>query len=812
MNKFSLLAFGTLFLPLFAYGQSGHATISGKVTNKQDNTPVGWATVALMKPDSTIVAGVACDDKGAYKLSAAAGDYFLTASMMGYLTKSVPVNLKPGASEMPAISLEVDNATLAAAKVTGDVKLIDMKVDKLVMNVSQSAFAHGSNALDLIKKAPGVTVDKDGNVKLNGKAVSVWIDGRPSYMDGKSLEALLRSTNGESIDKFELMEHPSAKYDAQGQGGIINIKTKKNFLSGFNGSMGLGGGGMHFSEIGETPWQQSFWANLSYRTKKTNTFFNIYEGFYNTPTKIANDLDVPATEFHQTSNTLLLDLYHNYNVKFGNDWFINDKNTLGFIIYVPGSYTTMNSKSGDSRQWAAGQQTRETHSIIKNGPDRSVQHNINVNYTHTFDPQRSAEITANVDYYHNIGKNASTQVDSTVIFGEPEPVIGLKTMNTDNIYDIWSAKADYQTVVWKRYMLEAGGKWALSRTDNSGLETQTGVPDYITDFVYKEHVGALYASISGQPCKVFSFKAGLRAEYTYSFGDWKSSQTKTTRDYLDLFPTAYASWQPNEKWRVGLSYTRRINRPRYSQLNPAKVYIDSKTYILGNPALLPEYGNKLSLQTVLGQYVSWSVGYYNSLNLISQIPSYEPDGTQYLTWGNFGRQDAGIANFNLSAFPIAKWLQWTVSATAAYTNSVSDASGIARYGWFGQAYTDFTFLLPKDWKIDLDGYYCSPMVYGCYNIHSNWSSNLAVKKTLLDGRLTLTWKLEDIFRSSSTNLDIAEEALSGASTVLVQKYYSQKFLFDISWNFGKAQKPLRSRKVGGFEELSRVGGGSGAGK
>ena len=201
------------------------AEIKGIVCDKSTGEPLGWTTVALMRPDSTLAAGATCDDKGAYSLQAAPGEYIIKASLIGYKDIFRNVKIVSGRNEIEPLNMSEDTQMIAGATVTERVKLIEMKIDKLVMNVSQSAFAQGSNALDLIRKAPGVTIDKDGNVTLNGKKVQVWIDGRPSYLDGKGLEALLRSTSGSSIDKFELMEHPSAKYDAEGQGGIINIKT-----------------------------------------------------------------------------------------------------------------------------------------------------------------------------------------------------------------------------------------------------------------------------------------------------------------------------------------------------------------------------------------------------------------------------------------------------------------------------------------------------------------------------------------------------------------------------------------------------------
>lgn len=793
----------------FATRQS-MAQISGVVYEKATGEPLGWATVALMKSDSTIVTGVACDERGAYSFQAAPGSYIMNVSMLGYADHCENVTFKSGANQIQPIYLSADTEMLAGATLTEKVKLVEMKIDKLVMNVSQSAFAQGSNALDLMKKAPGVTIDKDGNVKLNGKSVSVWIDGRPSYADGKSLESLLRSTNGESIDKFEIIEHPSAKYDAEGQGGIINIKTKKNLLSGLNGSMGLGGAGMHFSEIEYTPWQESYWLNLGYRTQKTNTFFSIYEGIYNTPIRLLNTTLLPQSDFKQVGYTVLLNFYHNYNVKLGNDWFINDKNTLGFIVYVPGDYTTMNSKGSTTEQWIGDQHYMQSRSVITN-KDQGTQYTANLNYTHIFDESRSSEITANLDYYRNNGKEHNIQDDETRYDAAWETMIpSTQSMDAIKIYDIYSAKADYQSVVFQSFMLEAGAKWALSVTDNDSKEIKTGVADNIIRFGYQEHVGAGYMSMAGQISPKISAKVGLRGEYTYSMGDWISAGETTKRNYFDLFPTVYLGYTPSDDWRISASYSRRINRPNYTQLNPNKTYIDSRTYIVGNPDILPQYSGEVALVAGYGQHLSFTTAYNHSSNVVTQMPSYTTDGTQYLTWDNYGTNKMALAALSVSALPIGKVLQWTANANLIYINSASDKMNAASE-WLGtQAYTALSFVFPKNWKLDWDATYTSKMRMANYLLHPTFYSDIALKKNCLDDRMTITVSLDDIFRTRTNDIDMIDESGSGAVSNIGQKYYTQKVGVDVTWSFGKA-KQSRQRKVGDLEEMSRAGS-SGLGK
>ncbi|MGM9784416.1 MAG: TonB-dependent receptor domain-containing protein [Candidatus Cryptobacteroides sp.] len=785
------------------------STVKGTVVDAANGEPLGWATVALLDAAGNVVTGIACDEKGAYQLQAETGSYTVRVSMIGYCDSSLEVSLQPGLNTMQTIALAVDSQMLNEAKVTERVKLVEMKIDKVVMNVSQSAFSQGSNALDLIKKAPGVTIDKDGNIKLNGKTVQVWIDGRPSNVDGKSLESLLRSTNSESIERFELMEHPSAKYDAAGQGGIINIKTKKSIFQGLNGSMGLGGGAMHFSEIGQTPWQQSFWLNLNNRTKKVSTLFSIYEGFYNNPMQLINNIAYPDPTglgiYEQNSSSVMRNFYNNYNVKLGADWFVNDKNTVGAVLYIPGDKGILSTDNSLTEMKLAGSPLMNTVSEINNR-NNSIQYMANLNWTHIFDPARSSEMTANLDYFRTDGHERNLQLDTTFTAGIPAPA--QKTINSDRAYDVYSAKLDYQSVVFGKYMLEAGAKYALSITDNSSLEKATAQQDLLNDIIYKEHIGALYTTFAGQLSPQLSFKLGLRGEYTHSAGDWISAGDKTQRSYFDLFPTVFLGWNPNEKLMLMASYSRRIQRPYYSQLNPTKTYIDARTYTVGNPDIQPMYSSDFALTANYRQHYSLSLGFDASNNSITQVPSIEPEtGVSLLMWDNYGRNLMAYAAASVSALPVTKWMQWTLNLTGVYINSTNMKTEESRKSLSCNVYTALSFVLPKDWKIDMDGYWRAPMVVDTYRVHSGWGSNIAIKKNLLGDRMTLAIKLDDIFRSYEQNIDMIIDGAEGTSATILQKYYNQKLVFDLTWNFGTAHK-TRQRKVGVLDEMSRAGSGS----
>ena len=212
------------------------SAIRGIVIDKETRSPLSYATLAIRDSSNSVITAATAGADGTFLLEGISyGSYRLVSTFIGYKEQSRNIDITSPQTDVGFIEMEEDVQTLQTAVITARVPVIEQKIDKIVMNVAEAVSTEGSNVLEVLRKAPGVTIDMDGNVKLNGQAVSIWIDGRPSYLNGLELEALLRSTDGTTIDKIELMAHPSARYDAEGSGGIINIKMKKNLLKGFSG-------------------------------------------------------------------------------------------------------------------------------------------------------------------------------------------------------------------------------------------------------------------------------------------------------------------------------------------------------------------------------------------------------------------------------------------------------------------------------------------------------------------------------------------------------------------------------------------------
>lgn len=808
-------------------------TIQGRVLDGSRNEPLPFATIAVLSADSTVVAGTVADENGHFALTVKEGR-LIAFSFVGYNTEYRPFDPAQRSLE---VALAPSATTLQTVQVTAKAPVIEQQMDKLVMNVAQSAFAQGSNAEDLLRKAPGVSIDKDGNVQLNGQAVAVWIDGRPSQLDGQSLTAMLRATDGTSIDKIEVIANPSAKYDAAGQGGIVNIKTKRNFKQGFSGTLAANAGGMGFRRETELSdplssfyFDQDISLNLNYRTAKTNSFLQLSESTNQLGVDVVSttDLGPVGQDFYQHAVSRYDADVSAYSLKLGSDWFVDKKNTLGFIVTLPFNRMTQSADTNGNRsyQMVADAVTNQTMSYAMTD-HRFAQYMGNVNYTHIFNEAKMSELTANLDYMHFVNNSANPLHNyslrpSQELFWRADSIFSIQRtdLTSERTVDVYSAKADWQGLVLGMFLMEAGGKYALTHTDNE-MERVTQFDNassnpVATVFDYTEQVSALYATLAGQHPKGFSAKIGLRGEYTYAY----NSQNTVKQNYFDLFPTAYVGYNtPDMMKRFGISYTRRIQRPNYNQLNPFQNFIDAHTSNMGNPDLRPCYSNSLSLTAGFGQFVTLTGMYMHNKDVIGMTPQIDPlTGDQTLFFDNTGDVRLTGGSLTISELPLGKKLTLMVSANLFDFHSTAPAAtllagipasevSVDEHSFYGAGYGCLTLMLPKDWKLQLDGFLSTPIAQGYMHIGWNYSTNFAVKKSACDGRFLFSLSVNDIFRTmnSSFGIYMAGKEISFYD----QTHLMQAVKVGLQWNFGTAQKPLKRRNVGTLDEASRTANSTG---
>lgn len=808
-NKFlSLLLI--LMISVGATAAKNNGIITGKVSEKGNGSPLSFATISIQDKENKVLGGATSGEDGKFMIDRVIlGECKVKVSFIGFRDTTLNVNIAEGANmvDLGEIKLSSDAIAIASAVVTAKIPVIEQKIDKIIFNVSEAVSTQGSNGLDILRKTPGVSVDPDGNILLNGSAVQVWIDGRPSNMNGQQLEQLLSGTDASTIDKIEIMAHPSSKYDASGSGGIINIRTKKNFMKGVNGFARLGYSASPYYSKNYNGLDGTI--NLNYRGEKTNTSVN-YSPRYN---QRFND-------FYSSTNLgdgLILDgstksdmTQRFHNLRITNDFFINKKNVIGVILSGFDRSSEENSDdaiTGNTLSRNGNLIEKTATSIDNNDSFRTLY--ANLNYTLTV--KDGQELTLNADYgrYSTIQKSLQENV-FTDINGAPTKDATLFRSNSDQLIEIYTAKADYEQVIFKNYKFEAGVKWATSLTNNDLQRDdkigETWVPNQNLSslFGYQENVYASYLSLARQFGPKWSVKAGLRAEITDATGDWISSDTTTHKVYTDLFPTFFVGYTPSKDFRFGLSYTKRVNRPRFFQLNPFRIYVDANSSVEGNPELMPQYGHMLSL----------SLGYkqHYSLNLIGQMingviiqnPYFNVQtGEKMLKWENFGTQAFYGGSFSISELPLTKWL--VLNANANLLGVSNTTEGFKSSSIYANGYLNATLLLPKSYKIELTGSVQSGIPYGYFKVKPSGDVNLGVKKSLFDNKGTIALNITDIFKTRRNRASLNSDMLD--NYYFTSNYNSRQITISFQYRFGKG-KVVKARKVGNNEEASRTGAGN----
>lgn len=797
-------------------------TFTGLVANKMNSQAIPYATVSLLRADSTLHSGTITDEKGRFAINISNDAQILRISFLGYKTMHYDVK---EINEGQLFLLEEESELLDEVEVKASAPLVERKMDKIVVNVANSPFAVGNNGKELLKKAPGVNVDKDGKVTVNGKSVSVYIDGRPSYLEGEQLKAMLESTDGSTIDKIEIITQPSAKYDAAGQGGIINIKTKRNMTKGLNGSLSAGYGGMYWRDIQKYIQHENASLNLNYRAKKTYTSIGISQGFYSDVFESKEERTTPDSKRYSDDYTQYKMQYYNLNVS--NDWYIDSANTLGFIVRVPVymAFATADSNYNRSEQY------QNKILIERNTEDSKSQykwmrHTFNLNYTHVFNDSLDQEITVNVDYNRN-NQNTKQTSDSHFKFLDQNDYLQLLTSTYTQPTNLYTAKADFQTQFWKTGTIECGAKWTGTSTDYSSRIDSTlnlqPAGSYTSDFRYSEHIAALYLTAAKRFGKHWNTKLGLRGEYTYSYGNWKTADTTTTQSYFNLFPTVFVGYNPTEDWALSVNYTRRISRPWYGSLNPAIRYSDAHTYSMGNPNLKPAFANNVKVSFGYSQYVTLDYVFSHTKGMFGDKIIVLDNGDKVSMMQNCGTNTSNGIYLSLTEIPIVPKLSKSedgkrkvTGAWLALTSYFGASHDINRYDdgsvvkmWTYNVYGELNAYLPKDWTLSFDGSYYSPTLWG----YSRWAGggtlNFAVKKDIPKIGLTLKAEFDDILLSSKYKED-AVGLPEGYQSTWLSNGRNHSVSIGLTYRFGTYQEH-KYRKVGSSDD-DRLGSGGGRGK
>jgi iron complex outermembrane receptor protein len=792
--------------------------ISGTVKD-QSGKGVDKTTVSLLRAkDSSVAKLSVTDNEGRYSFAQIeAGSYLVSVSHVGFL----PYISQPFAFDgtkdvaVPAASLVKNEGTLGGVTVVSKKPVVEVKADKTILNVEGTINAVGNDALELLRKAPGVMVDKDDNLTMAGKnGVQVFIDGKPSPLQGADLANFLKSLQSSQVESIELITNPSAKYEAAGNAGIINIRLKKNKTFGTNGSVNAG------YNIGTFAKYNAGFA-LNHRNSKVNIFgnYNFNHGLNTSSMKMYREQ--ADSIFNQSNRVKALNDGHNF--KAGLDYFLNAKSTVGAIVNGNIGSTDFRSSGPTFISYLP---TKELDRLMRAESHNDMKRtNLNFNLNYRYAMTGGSELNVDADY--GIFNLRSNQFQPNYYFdetGTTELYRNVYRMIAPTNIDLYSVKVDYEKNFLKG-RLGLGGKVGFVNTDNDFRRydvfgsSEVLNNDLSNRFEYKENINAVYANYN-RGFKGFMVQLGLRVENTdskgYSTGkQWNANEgvykdydSSIHRNYTDLFPSAAITFNKNPMSQFGFTYSRRIDRPAYQDLNPFEFRLNDYAYMKGNTQLRPQYTNSVGFTHTYKYRLTTALNYSHVKDIFTQLPDTIDNSKAFMTKKNLASQD--IVSLNVS-YPFQyKWYTFFANVNAYYSMYKADFGGGDRkvnQDVFAMTYyMQNSFNLGKSWTAEVSGFYSSPSIWqGIFRSKAMYGIDGGLQKALFKGKGNLKLAVSDIFRTMRW---AGESNFTGTYGRASGRWESRQFKINFSYRFGNTQvKAARQRKTGLDDESKRASGG-----
>ncbi|HEV7330749.1 MAG TPA: outer membrane beta-barrel family protein [Flavisolibacter sp.] len=808
---FSLFTLVTLFSLAAQAQKTGR--VSGSVKDGAQKT-VASATVALLsaKDSSTVKLAVASKE-GSFVIDGIVdGTYLVSVTAVGHQKafspqfeiSSAKADVQLAALQLTPLSKAMGEITVVARK-----PLVEQKIDRTVVNVDASPTNVGSSALEVLEKSPGISVDKDGNISLKGKAgVMVMVDGRPTQLGGQDLANMLRSMNASQLDQVEIMTNPPAKFDAAGNAGIINIKTKKNKMMGYNGTLSLNYGQGMVPKINEG-------INFNFRQGKWNLFTNLSHGYREN----RQVLDIKRNFINQTTKDLVSHFDQearmrgsrsSYSGKLGADYFASKNTTFGVVVSGfsnPSKFQNNNYTSIYEPGHVLTSQTRALSLQDETWKNFST----NFNFRQVLDTT-GKELTADVDYItYDANSNQSL---SNYYFGRNDEYLH----KGDTLYgrlpqqiDIYSGRVDYTMPLKGGARFEAGVKASFVKNDANAIYDTVHNAAIIRDqnrsnhFLYEENINAAYVNLSGPLSKKWSGQLGLRLENTVAKGAQLTTNETFKRNYTQLFPTAFLQYAANEKNSFVLNYGRRIRRPNYESLNPFIEFLDRYTFQQGNPNLKPQFSHNIELTHSYKGFLNTTLNYTRTNDIIQQVlEQEEATKTTFVKQMNIANQ----RQFGLSVSAnksITKW--WTNSIYVNVFNNHFE--GVVSKEPVSISATTLMlngtqqFKLSKSFTAEVSGWFRTAGIEGVLQAASVGGLNLGFSQSVLKDKGSIRFNVRDILYTQRFN---ATAKYANVDAVIRERGDSRVATIGFTYRFSKGKVGnVKRRASSANDEQNRVG-------
>jgi len=804
----SLLTLCLLFLTISINAQNN--SLSGILIDDL-NDPILFANVALYaSSDSSLVKVETTDENGAFFIKGLGSEnYFLLASYIGLndlRVENIDLNAQPE-KDLGKLTMSTSSVELETAIVTAKRALVEVKPDRTVFNVQGTINSTGDNGLELLRKAPGVLIDNNNNITvLSRSGVLVYVDGKRLPLGGDDLSNYLQNLTSSQIDRIDIITNPGAKYEAEGNAGIIDIRLRKNENHGFNGSVTM-------NTTKASAWRNGLSTNLNYRNSLLNTYLQV-GGFDNDIGNkyffddYVNDIFISNVAEDRTIET-------GGNLRWGTDFFLNESSTIGFLASANLKDSDLPSTSSNVISSASNIDQVDSLLVASNNGFRNFDsQSFNLNYAY-----RKNESTLNIDAdYGRYRTDADAIQPNTYL--TPDSSTVLTRVNTAYsspvAIDIYTFKVDYETNL-AGGRLGFGTKLSKVETDNTfsffNIPNEERILDITRSnrFTYDENVYAGYVSYSRTISQKLNFTSGLRLEQTEATGDLipfdpNLQEPPVDLSYLSVFPSAGLTYTIDPQNVLSLNYGRRINRPDYNVLNPFKAQLNELSFSKGNPFLTPEIVNNIELGYLWQYRYNFKLAYSKTTDQITRLigPDDSDPRARFINWDNLAEQTTYSMNISLPIEIMPKWNAFFNLSGSYLDNQADYGDGVIidLQAWTYNIYQQHTFTLPKGFTGEVSGWFNGPGIWGgVFKFDTSWALNLGLQKRFLDDKLNVKLSAQDIFHQAFWS---GSSEFNGLISNGRGEWDSQKIALSMTYSFGNEKVKSRNRKSGMEEEADRV--------